>query len=575
MPEPTIPQRGTSGNGRASAYDRPFPPDGVRVEELPPLGGSEGETLSGGLAALRRRWLIVLGVTLACVAVAVAKHKSAVPHYAATASVTFDNSTLSQSALQVQTGTSDPTRDGPTNVLIATSRQVATLVKQQLKSQATPEQLLQAINVQVAPNANVLQITASTTDPNNSARLANAFAQQYIAFQASSQVAAITQAQNSLRRQLDALPANSPDRGATQQSIQRLAELGAVADGGSQIISRASVPGAPSGTTLKTSIILGVLVGLALSFAIAFVLESLDRRVSSTSHVEREYRLPVLATIPQQSFRGGRAASRSQQLEPYRILRTAIDFSAVTRKLDTLLVTSAISGEGKTTVAIDLAHAIALTGREVTLVELDLRRPTFAKHFALDPRRGFTSVVVGRQPLADKLIQPFPSLPNFRVLPSGPLPPNPSELLESAAVSAALADLAHRYGMIVIDSAPLNPVADTQILLSNPLIDATIIVARVGHSTRDDIRRARTILDRQLVQPIGVVVTGMASSGAYSYGYSSDSSADLQMEDLDDEVFANTSRRSRRSARSQRAKQAKAQADGAKDLRPRSGGRAK
>jgi succinoglycan biosynthesis transport protein ExoP len=561
MPEPTIPQRGTSGNGRASSFDRQFRSDDVRVEELPPLGGSEGETLSGGLAALRRRWLIVLGVTLACVAVAVAKHKSAVPHYAATASVTFDNSTLSQSALQVQTGTSDPTRDGPTNVLIATSRQVATLVKQQLKSQATPEQLLAAINVQVAPNANVLQITASTTD-----------AQQYIAFQAESQVAAITQAQSSLRRQLDALPAGSADRAATQQSIQRLAELAAVADGGSQIISRASIPGAPSGTTLKTSIILGVLVGLALSFAIAFVLESLDRRVSSTSHVEREYRLPVLATIPQQSFRGGRAASRSQQLEPYRILRTAIDFSAVTRKLDTLLVTSAISGEGKTTVAIDLAHAIALTGREVTLVELDLRRPTFAKHFALDPRRGFTSVVVGRQPLADKLIQPFPSLPNFRVLPSGPLPPNPSELLESAAVSAALADLAHRDGMIVIDSAPLNPVADTQILLSNPLIDATIIVARVGHSTRDDIRRARTILDRQLVQPIGVVVTGMASSGAYSYGYGTDSS-DLQMDELDDEVFANTSRRSRRSARSQRAKQAKAEADGAKDLRPRSGGR--
>ena len=110
--------------------------------------------------------------------------------------------------------------------------------------------------------------------------------------------------------------------------------------------------------------------------------------VKSIEEFEREYRLPALAGVPQSAFRARRAAEREEQLEPYRILRSALDFAAVSHQLDTLLVTSAIAGEGKTTVAVDLAHAMALTGRHTVLVELDLRRPTFAKHFDLDPSRG-------------------------------------------------------------------------------------------------------------------------------------------------------------------------------------------
>jgi receptor protein-tyrosine kinase len=201
-------------------------------------------------------------------------------------------------------------------------------------------------------------------------------------------------------------------------------------------------------------------------------------------------------------------------------LRSELDFAAVTRQLDTLMVTSAISEEGKTTVAVELARVIAMAGRRVILMELDLRRPGFASHFDLDPRGGITSVLTHQAPLADLLEEPIPELPNLSVLPAGRLPQNPSEMLTSPRVAEIIADLASRSDMIIIDAPPLNPVADTQVLLNNPAIHATLVVARVNRVKRDEARRAKSILARHMIEPVGLVVTGVADQRMYGYsGY--------------------------------------------------------
>jgi succinoglycan biosynthesis transport protein ExoP len=482
-----------------------------------PVAAPERETLSALVDVVRRRWLLIAGVVLACVVAAVARYETSTRSYESTASVAFGNATLTESALQVSRSSGDPERDAATNVLIASSRDVAEGVRTQLDSPATPETLLSAIDVEAAPNANVIEITASTSSPIFSARLANAFAEQYLATETQSQLSAIDAAQRRLQRQIDALPADSVDRTTLQQSSQRLDELRAIASGGLQIITRASLPPGPSGASLKTTVILGLLIGLALAGALVFLLESLDRRVQSVEAFERMYRLPVLASVPPSAFKRSRADDRAHSLEPYRILRSALDFVAVTRQLDTLLITSAVSGEGKSTVSIDLSHAIALAGRRVVLVELDLRQPSFSHHFALDPMRGITTVLTGRTDLSDVLLQPLPQLPNLSLLPAGTLPPNPSELLSSPAVSALLADLAGDDTTVVIDAPPLNPVADAQVLLNNPAIHAALIVARLGHTTRDQVQRARAILDRHMLQPVGLVVTGVRATGRNGY----------------------------------------------------------
>ncbi len=495
-----------------SAVERPGQPE----------RGRESDGLAGTLAVLRQRWPLVVGVVLACVLIAAIRHERAAKTYSATASVAFQSGTLQDAALQIfPSGTSEPQREANTEVLIAHSPEVAQAVRQQLHTNGSAEELLNEAKVEVAPNADILNIVAASGDPHYSAQLANAFAEQYIAFKARSELAGIGNAQKSLQAQIVALPPGSAERATLQQSLQRLGELRAVAGGGANIIGRATPPTSPSGSSLLTAAAIGLLVGLALAFSIVFLLESLDRRVKSIEEAEREYRLPALAGVPQNAFRRPRAAERGELLEPYRILRSALDFAAVARTLDTLLVTSAISGEGKTTVAVDLAQTVALAGRRVVLIELDLRRPTFATHFdldAADPDRGLTAALTGAREVSELLLEPLAALPQLSVLPAGRVPHNPAELLGSPRIAEIVASLAGDGGIVIIDAPPLNPVADAQMLLNNPAIHAALIVARLNQLTRDAARRARGILDRHMVEPVGIVVTGLRDAKRYGYG---------------------------------------------------------
>jgi succinoglycan biosynthesis transport protein ExoP len=478
---------------------------------------AENDTFTSVLRVLRRRWMVIGGVVIACILIAGVKHSKTVKSYQATASVAFQSGTLSDAALQVSpSGSGEPQREADTEVLVAHSSEVAEGVRRQLRITTEPSELLSEVKVEAAPNANVLNVVASNGDATTAARLANAFAEQYIAFRASSELAGIGIAQRKLQQQISALPAGSPEAATLQQSLQRLGELRAVAGGGANIIGLATPPGAPSGMGLSSTLVIGLLIGLALSFSLVFLLESLDRRVRSIEEFERIYRLPALASIPQSVFGARRAEERQGLLEPVRILRSALDFAAVTHRLDTLLVTSAVPGEGKTTVAVDLAQAVALTGRRVVLIELDLRRPTFAAHFNLDSRGLMTALAYG-EPLAEMLVEPFADLPNLSVLPAGPLPPNPSELLGSDAIAETISELAEGGATVIIDAPPLNPVADAQVLLNNPAIHAAILVTRVYRTTRDEARLARSILDRHTVEPVGIVVTGLRESTRYGY----------------------------------------------------------
>ncbi len=480
----------------------------------------ESNSVSRALEVLRRRWLIVAGVVLVCTALSALQQHRAAKSYNATARVAFQNSTLSEAALQVgSSGSGEPQREANTQVDIAHSPEVAVAVLKQLGGQLGVEELLKLVSVEPAANADVLEVTASTGNPFFSAKLANAFANQYIAFRATSQLSSIDAAQTRLEQQIAAMPAGSPERTLLEQSVQRLGELRAVAGGGANIIGRATPPGQASGMRLSTAVIIGLLIGLALAFSLVFVLESIDRRIKSIEEFEEEYRLTALAVVPQAAMRPSRADERTGLLEPYRILRSGLDFAAVTRPLDTLLVTSAVPGEGKTTVCVDLAHAIALTGRRVVLIELDLRMPTFERHFGLNRNRGVTTALVGSQAPVELLVEPLLDLPNLSVLPAGPIPHNPSELLASPAIGEIISELSARGSMVIIDAAPLNPVADAQILLSSEAINATLIVARLETTTRDQVRRARTILDRHMVEPVGLMITGVREGGGYGYAY--------------------------------------------------------
>jgi capsular exopolysaccharide synthesis family protein len=478
------------------------------------------DTLVGALGVLRRRWFVVLASVILCLLVAVLVHQRHTKTFESTSSVAFGISTLSDTALEVANSSANPERDAATNVLIAKSPAVAAAVKAELKLPDSVQDLVNSVSVEAAANADVLDITAQAVDPSRAQQLAEGFARQYIAFQARAQTDSIDSAEKTLRAQLESLPAGSQRAADVSSSLQRLAQLRAVASGNARVIGPAG-PAAATGMGLKLMLLLGLVIGLALGATLAFVVESLDRRATRIEDFERDFGLPALAAVPQSSFRFARAIERRAGLEPYRILRSALDISNPDGDVFTVMVTSAAPGEGKTTVVVDLAQAVALTGRSVVLVELDLRRPTFSRHFDIDPRRGVTSVLWERCTLNEALVQPIDDLPNLSVLPSGTLPSNPSELLASDALEDLLTRLTYlgsgHQRMIIIDAPPLLAVSDAQVLLNNPAIDRVLMVGRAGKTTHDEMRQARSVLNRHLLQPVGVVVTGTGDVKEYDY----------------------------------------------------------
>ena len=478
--------------------------------------GRGEDTLAHALDMLRRRSLIIVVSVIACVGIALAQRAWSGDAYEASAEVMFGAPSLSDAALEVDRGGIDPERLAATNVLIAESQEVAEAVRGQVGG-ASAGALLEQVQVEAEESADVLRITGTNADPERAATLANTFAEQYIRFKAQRDLDSIAAAETDLREQLEELPRQAPERSTLEDSLQRLAALRAVASGDARLLGRAAPPQEPSGIGGVPLIVLAVIVGLALGLVAAFLAEAIDRRINTVEDFEHEYRMSALVGIPEPAFRVEKAELRSDLLEPYRVLRSTLEFMRVSHDLDVIVVTSAVPAEGKTTIAVDLAHAIALSSAPVVLVELDLRRPTLSRHLDVDPRRGVTSALLGHEPAAALLQTPFEALPNLTVLPAGRLPPNPSELLGTDAAADLLAGLAAEGSTVIVDAPPLLPVSDTHVLFNLPVVGGVLIAARLGLTTRDEARRARAIIDRHPVTPLGLVVTGVEPGGRYGY----------------------------------------------------------
>jgi capsular exopolysaccharide synthesis family protein len=481
---------------------------------------SDRDSLAYLVRILQRRWRVLAISLPLCVLVALVAGASSSYTYESSARVLFGTSQLSDAALQVDRSVNDPERDAATNVLLARSEAVADNVRKTLKLRESTDALLRQVSAEAEENANIVRITVSDADARRAARLANAFAQEFIVFRAQGDVQSIQAAEQDLRAQLAPLSAQSPERPGLESSLQRLAQLRALATGDARIIGTAEVPTSAANAGTPKIVLLAIIIGLALGLTVMFLLESLDRRVTEIEDFEEGYRLRALTVVPQRASSAQAMETRSAELEPYRILRTALEFARVTRPFRTLLVTSAVPGEGKTTVAIHLAQAIALSDRPVVLVELDLRRPSLARHFNLPRATGVTTALLGQTPVTELVQRPISRIEHFGVLAGGPEAPNPAELLQAPALDGVLRELLEDEDVtLILDAPPLVPVADAQVLLNQPVVDSCIVVAREAVTTRDQIRRARAILDSQVVVPFGIVVTGHAARHGYGYGY--------------------------------------------------------
>jgi succinoglycan biosynthesis transport protein ExoP len=274
---------------------------------------------------------------------------------------------------------------------------------------------------------------------------------------------------------------------------------------------------------------MGLLVGVMLGVGAAMGLAWMDQRIHSVEEVAALVDAPVLGLVPHISIRQS-LAQRGQHVahdptsdvaEAYRTIRTAVYFGARNGegKGNRLLVTSPAPGDGKTTSTSNLAIAMAKAGQRVVLVDADLRRPTQHKVFELDVKAGLSNLMAGTADLA-AVIYPT-AIENLDVIPAGPVPANPSEILNSQAFADFVDELAARYDHVLIDSPPVAPVTDARIL--GAMCDATILVIRAEKSTRRVTEHARESLQSVGTRILGVIINDVPRRRdryGYYYGYS-------------------------------------------------------
>jgi len=346
-----------------------------------------------------------------------------------------------------------------------------------------PEKLAGMIDVEVVGDTQLLRVSAESPDPDQARLIADAAASAFI----------------------------------VENTDNQFSRPGSVS-----VVEVATTPGSPVRPNVLLNTILGVLAGLILACGLAALLEYLDDTVKSPEEVEAAAGLTTLGGVARfhrpRSPEGGLIATRDRHpvAEAYRMLRTNVQFSTLEKPAQTLLVTSANPGEGKTTTVANLALVMAQTGKRVIAVDSDLRRPALHRFFGVGNGTGLTTLLLSGEPELDGCLKPT-TFDNLWVLPSGPQPPNPSELLGSRRLESVLETLKQSADIIIMDSPPALAVADASILASR--VDGTLLVVDSGRTRAGSLQRAKETLGRAKTNLLGAVLNKLTQRGRDYYYY--------------------------------------------------------
>ena len=485
------------------------------------------------LGVLRARWWVIALSAAVAVGAAVVYVERKPNQYTATSSLQFTANSLPSQVAGVGGGQAlDPEGEKNTNVQLVTTTPVAQLVVDNLKLRETADELLGQVTASNPQNDYFVNIAATNSDPRLAAAIANAFAEQYVVYSLRNNEEQLIKGQQLIEQRASKLPAtDTTDRANLAALSQKLLLLQAVASANARVANVAATPGAPSSPKRAATAVVALLFGLLAGVGLTFLLDALNSRVKLWEELSDLYGVAALAGVPQLSRRTPTARDREIELEPFRILHNSLALLAPGHDINTALVTSAVPGEGKTTIAIGLARAAALSGNDVVLVEADLRRPSFAERLSVDGRApGLAAVLFDGEDPMELLQTPFPAVPRLRVLPAGEVPPDAADRLRPHDLTRAFEGLSASLDLVVIDSAPLLPVVDTRVLLDEVAVDATLIVARAGVTRREEIRGVRSLLDRRHLTSVGLVVNGLTrSAGSYYYGdYGADRASSME-----------------------------------------------
>jgi capsular exopolysaccharide synthesis family protein len=495
------------------------------------------------LAVLRvRRWSVVVVVALV-VAGALAYSARQTPLYQSRARILIQPFAAGTTTVQPTRGSLETERE------LARTVPVAEVAAQRLGTEDPPGSLLDGLSVNVVTQTEIMEFVYLHPSPTEAQRRAQAFAQGYLQFRRQQVVDDLLSASEALQDRLQTLnrqlsriqtriseaEAGSPQItdlqtranrlsgqiGVLEQEIADLTPADSLRVG--QLVEPASLPSSPAHPDYARNAVLAVMLGLVLGIAVAFLRERLDDSLRGRHDLERNIRAPVLSIIPRISaWKRDQDAPlvtiddpRSPPAEAFRTLRTSLLFAAAQRDVKTILVTSAHAGEGKTFASVNLAVTLAQARKRVILVSADLRKPRAHRFFGSEGSAGLTGVLIG-EARPWEAVQDV-GIENLKLLPSGPVPGNPSELLGSDAMARLLLQFREVADFVIVDSAPVLVVADA--LTLSPACDAVLFVADAAGTSRGAVSQARQQMDQVAARILGSVLNDFdpSKSAATSY----------------------------------------------------------
>lgn len=497
------------------------------------------------LSVLQRRWLLFLAVVVTVAATTAAFSIRQDQLFSATSEVLLGRqnlaSALTQTAVSTPSGT-DFVRYAQTQARLAETPDLAAAA---LRAAGLREQdhnrLLANSNVVADKDADLLVFSVQNGSRAVAVRLANAYAREYVDYRHSLDTSTLQTARDDLSQRIADLRRNgqrsSPvflDLVAKEDQLKTLQTL---QSSNASVVRHADSTVQVQPKTAR-NVLFAIVVGLVLAVGVVFLRQSFDKRVRSVEDVLSELELPLLGRIP--PFRRGARKTLapvsldrpgSADAEAFRIVRINLELSLISNPLRSLMVTSAVTGEGKSTTIANLAVALARAGQSVILVDLDLRRPSLARQFSLEDRPGLTNAALGQAELSDAIHEislgdddddvEVSSLARrggaLRVVPSGPLPPVASEFIGSARLQDILDTLRDRCDLLLFDAPPVLGVGDA--LTLGARVDGMFLVARLDLVTRPMLKELKRTLDSKTQRILGVVVSATEDEPGYAYGY--------------------------------------------------------
>ncbi|HZL01912.1 MAG TPA: polysaccharide biosynthesis tyrosine autokinase [Cellulomonas sp.] len=437
------------------------------------------------LGILRKRWISIVVLTVLATAAAVGASLLTTPLYQASTQVyvSVQGGTTTSEMLQ---GANFTRQQVTSYAKLVTSPLVLTPVIDSMGLDERAETLAGRVTADSPLNTSLIDITVTDPNPAIAAALADAIAAKF------------TEVISDLEK---------PESGGP--STVKVS-----------VVRDATAPLSPSSPNLKLNVALGLLVGLALGFGLAVLREVLDTRVRSDADVAKVTAASVIGTIGWDDDAKKhplivQTDPHSHRSEAFRRLRTNLQFLDIADRPQSIVVTSSVPGEGKSTTTINVAISLADAGSRVCLIDADLRRPSISKYMGLEGGVGLTTVLIGRATVED-VIQPWGN-GYLHVLPAGQIPPNPSELLGSQAMAALLEKLTTRYDIVLLDTAPLLPVTDAAIL--SKLTGGALVVVSADVLRRNQLTESIGALETVGARILGIVINKQVRTKSSSYAY--------------------------------------------------------